>query len=286
METHTSKTFAMILRQVRREAGYATAYAFYHKNGGRAIFPFTYVHYLRLERAVSLPRPEWMPTLLFALRLPQHSTCVRELNIAYLKALLRTAPAYESVLAPLLAASPGRGFSETSAALWRARQTVHMTPKQFLAVASDSVVYWCSEFILNDRGSFRVEDLASLTGASAAAVGAALAELRTTKLVKSVARGRWRSAKPGAIYSFPGRLPGLQKALDRIAGYWEARARRDGGPVAWRMELVRASARRIAAYSGSLLESVDSAADLSTHDKGEDTGFFLVRAEIKKILPY
>ncbi|MBI4345509.1 MAG: hypothetical protein HY553_01550 [Elusimicrobia bacterium] len=278
--------FSKVLSRVRREAGYPTAYAYYHKNGGRRLFPFTYVHYLRFERAVSLPRPEWMPMLLFALRFPQHSTSVRELALAYVKALLRTEEAYHAVLAPLLAAAKERDFPEASAAQWRARQTVHMTPKQFEAVSADPVVYWCSELVLNDSRSWSADELAPLLGAPPPKVRAALERLKEVKLVRPSSKGRFKARHPGRLYSFPGRLPGMHAPLERIASYWDGAVARKGGPVAWRMELVRTTSARAAAYAGRLLEVVDSAADLTIQDKTDDSGFFVVRADIRKVMPF
>lgn len=280
------ETFARTLSRIRREAGYPTAYAFYHKNGGRRVFPFTYVHYLRFERAVSLPRAEWMPVLFFSLRLPQHSSGVRELSLAYLRALLRTEEAAHAVLEPLLAAPKGPEFAEASAARYRARQTVHLTPRQFEAIAADPVTYWCSEFLLNEEGSLTVSELALLAGAPAAKVRASLRHLVAAKLVRASSKDRYKARSPGRLYSFPGRLPGMKPALERIAGYWDAKASEKGGTVAWRLDLVRTSPARVAAFAGRLLETVDSAADLGVQTKGDDTGFYAVRAEIKKILSY
>ncbi|MBI4424360.1 MAG: hypothetical protein HY554_11560 [Elusimicrobia bacterium] len=279
-------TFSKTLARVRRESGYPTAYAFYHKNGGRRLFPFTYVHYLRFERAVSMPRPEWMPMLLFALRLPQHSTNLRELNLAFLRALLRTDEAHSAVLAPLLAAAKERDFSESAAARYRAGQTVHLSPAQFELVAADEATYWCSEVLLNDSASWTAEGIAEKTGMPLEKIRKALQNLVAAKLARASSKGRFKAREPGKLYSFPGRLPGMNGPLKRIEGYWEKMAKDRGGTVAWRMDLVRAPAARVAAYAGRLLEAVDSAADLSVKEQGDHTGFFFVRAEIRKVMPF
>ena len=61
--------FSEALLALRREAGFPSAYRFYHRNGGRRHFGFTYVHYLRLEKGAKAPRAEAFGAILKALRL-------------------------------------------------------------------------------------------------------------------------------------------------------------------------------------------------------------------------
>ena len=55
------KDFSQQLIKARTAAGFNTAYKFYHRNGGRRHFKFTFVHYARIERGLSLPRPSRRP---------------------------------------------------------------------------------------------------------------------------------------------------------------------------------------------------------------------------------
>lgn len=279
--------FARTLARVRKEAGFPTAYRFYHGNGGRRHFPFTYVHYLRFERGVSTPRSEWMPLILFALRLPQHSLSVRELCQAFLRKTLGTEEAYQAVVAPLLAPpSAAAVHSERAAARYRAHDTVHLSPTQFEAVAADETVYWCSELIFSGERAWNADELAAELKVPVEKTRRALAALKAAKLLRPGTKGRFKARGPGRLYSFPGRLAGMKASLAAIEGYWEKMAARRGGPVGWRKELVWTSAAAAAAYTGRLLETLDSAADLAISDKDEGSGFYQVTAEVKKVMPY
>ncbi|MBI5594822.1 MAG: hypothetical protein HY928_01905 [Elusimicrobia bacterium] len=78
--------FGRELACARRAAGYPSAYRFYHGQGGRRSFPFTYDHYLRFERGSVLPKPAWMALLLALLGAEREAA--RSLARIYLGALL------------------------------------------------------------------------------------------------------------------------------------------------------------------------------------------------------
>ena len=67
-----------------REAGFPSAYRFYHRNGGRRHFGLTYVHYLRLEKGAKAPRAEAFGAILKALRLAPPPTARARFSASYL----------------------------------------------------------------------------------------------------------------------------------------------------------------------------------------------------------
>ena len=94
--------FAGQLARQRAAAGFHTAYAFYHRNGGRAKFPFTFAYYAKIERGRGLPRAEWLPLLLTFLKLPSPSPAQRDFLLAYLRDLLGEDEIFEGYFLPLL----------------------------------------------------------------------------------------------------------------------------------------------------------------------------------------
>ena len=274
--------FSRRLAAARRAAGFKTAYAFYHGNGGRRHFPFTYVHYLRLENRGRLPQAAWLQPLISALRLSPGDSGCRELFLAYLKDLLGEAPA-RLVLAPLLGAAPQA--SGADAAKWLAAEhTVHLTPEQFAAIAEDECVYWCSEALLNDSRSWTVDELSKRLGRGVKDTRAAAERLVAAGLAKRAGaryRGRWR----GKLFTFPGRLAGMAAAFKRIRGYWEKMARRSGAEIGARVELVRSEDAFIRRYAANLAQTVESAGLGAVHAPGDDTALYLVEARVRRLMP-
>lgn len=158
--------FGARLRKLRLEAGFPTAYKFYHGNGGRRHFPFTYAHYARIERGGKLPRPRWLAPILAALRLAPGHAGLRLLMESYLRCLLDGEEAYQAVMSaiapPRMKSAPELG---RAAMHWiKTHHSVHLTPEQFDAISSDETAYWCSEALLNDRRSWSAAEIVQALG--------------------------------------------------------------------------------------------------------------------------
>ena len=93
--------FGPALARLRRDGGFATPYAFYHRSGGRRVFPFTFQYYLKIESGRSVPRPDWVPVIISALRVVPTDADHRALVTDYLKDLCGKEETYEALIAPL-----------------------------------------------------------------------------------------------------------------------------------------------------------------------------------------
>ena len=189
------RPFAKTLERLRREAGFPTPYAFYRRNGGRHVFPFTFAYYLKLERGKHLPRPEWLPVLLSLLRIPPSDELYRRFVTDYLRDHFGSDEAYRSLVAPLLAPAAPRGPGQQTVKRLLSEQAYHLTPAQYKAVVGDEATYWAFECLVNDRGAFSAEDLAAVTGLPKAALAAGLKRLAAHKLAKRAAGGKYRRSE-------------------------------------------------------------------------------------------
>ena len=61
--------FSKALVQLRKDAGFATAYQFYHNNGGARVFKMSYRNYLIIEQGRTLPPLERLNTFIITLRM-------------------------------------------------------------------------------------------------------------------------------------------------------------------------------------------------------------------------
>ncbi len=280
--------FSDALLRLRREAGFPSAYRFYHRNGGRRHFGFTYVHYLRLEKGAKAPRAEAFGAILKALRLAPAQEGARLLFRSYLMDTLGGRENYELIVggvredAPTISPTLAEGGFERL----KREHLMHMSPEQFTAVAKDEVSYWTSELLLNDRESWDAEAVSKRLDCPPSAAAAALESLAEVKLLRATSPGRWRTRQPGKFWTFPGRSKGMEPLLERVRGYWDAMARRKGGPFGERLELVRASSSVMRQYMTALHRAVDEANLAATHAKGEDTALFLIEGRVRRLLPF
>lgn len=278
-------SFSRRLIELRRQAGFKTAYQFYHKNGGRRHFPFTYVHYLRIENAGRLPRPEWMGRIVLALRLAPDAREGRAFFLSYLEDQLGDKEACALILKPLLSAAVAP-VGPAGLPKWaKAEHTIHLTPRQFKALASDRAAYWCSEVLCNDCGAWNADAAASVAGVDRRAAEKALRLLVKLGLARRTRAGLFRARFPGKLYTFPGRLDDMAADLARVRHFWDELAARRGGWTFDRVELVRAEDSFMRGYAASLAATVDASAAGAEHAKGEDTALYAVEARVRRLLP-
>lgn len=281
-------SFAVCLSRLREECGFHSAYRFYHGNGGRRHFGFTYVHYLRIEKGKALPSADLFPLLLLALRLsPGESRC-RDLQLSYLKSSLGSEKAFEALLAPLLCAHERPDGAANQAAMrWmKSQHAVHLSPEQFRVIARDAETYWCSELLFNDRGTWSPAELAAELQADVEAVRAALKDLQAAGLLKRTPAGKYRSRWPGKFFTFPGRLGAMAAPFKAVRGYWDQMERKRGAPCGERVELVRAEDSAMRSYLSALGESVEAANGYATQTKGAKTGLYLIEARVRRLTDF
>ena len=278
----TDTDFSKQLIKARAAAGFDTAYKFYHRNGGRRHFKFTFVHYNRIERGLSLPRPEWLQGIFLGLRLLPTEASARELLISYLRSQLGGGAAADYVLNPLFS---GGGKAENSAGPmdWmKAHSSVHLSPKEFTAMAASEAAYWCGEALCNDAGAWKPEELAVKLGLQVQAARAALESLKKAGVAVKTAGGKYKCRYQGKFFTYPGRLEGMSKALDAVKRYWE-KAGAEGRNFFERVELIRADEGAVSNYRLQLAQAMDGANAYATHAGSDTSGFFLIETRLRKI---
>lgn len=191
--------FNNTLVSIRTTAGYRTAYSFYHSNGGRRIFPFTYAYYVKIERGSSLPRPEWLALIMRTMRIISMSQKAALVK-AYLKDL--AGASYDDLFAPFLK-EPEEAPIQRSLRRLRGRLAEHMTPGQLQALASSSEAYGCFVILVNAGKPMSAGDLAESLDAPERACTAALSGLVRHGIVRARSGGLYEIVHPGRHYTFP-----------------------------------------------------------------------------------
>ncbi len=274
--------FSKQLIKARSAAGFDTAYKFYHRNGGRRHFKFTFVHYSRIERGVSLPRAEGLQGILLALRFLPTEAGARELLVSYLRSALGGGPAADYILNPLF--SGGGNIASSAGPMdWiKAHNSVHLSPDEFSAIAASETAYWCAEALCNDSGAWRPEELAGKLNLEAKAVKTALEKLKKAGIAVKSAGGKYKCRYQGKFFTYPGRLEGMDRSLAAVKSYWD-KAGVNGRIFFERVELIRAEEGAVSNYRLQLAQAMDGANAYATHSGGDTSGFFLIETRIKKI---
>ena len=278
--------FPKTLSALRTEAGFATPYAFYHKNGGRHVFPFTFTYYVQLEKGKHLPRAEWLPLLLNLLRIPPTDALYRRFVTDYLRDLFGSDENYSSLIAPILAPAPGIKPGQQTVKRLITEQAYHLTPNQYKAILSAPETYWAFECLVNDRASFTAEELASITGFPAARIAASLKLLKAHRLVKAASKGRFKSPLVGKFYVFPRQFPGIEIQRERLARYQGDMIRKKGASVHDSGVMIRAGAGDIHRAISSFRDAIEAATAYSVYEKTEDSGVFLLQINARKFLDF
>ncbi len=278
--------FARTLIRLRQDAGFKTPYAYYHRNGGRRVFPFTFAYYLKLERGKHLPRAEWLPILLGILRIPPTDDAYHLFVTDYLKDLFVTEENYRSLVLPLLREQSGGDSEQRAKKRLITGQAYHLTEPQCRVLLSDPAAYWAFECLVNDFGSFDAEELAKIIGLPAASVKAGLAKLVSLKLAKKTSANRYKSPIAGRFYVLPMGFPGYEKLRLRMAGLYEDMIARRGAVLHESGVIIRtdegAMRRAISAFRGVL----ESTAAYSVHDKVEGGGLFIIQTRLRKAFDF
>lgn len=278
--------FAKSLARLRLESGFTTPYAFYHRNGGRHVFPFTFAYYLKLERGQHLPRPEWLPVLLSLLRIPPSDELYRRFVTDYLRDHFGTEENFQSLLGPLLASKHEDKYGQQATKRLLSEQAYHLTPAQYKAVVADAATYWAFECLVNDRGAFGAAELAEITGLPKAALEAGLRTLAAHKLARRASRGRYRSPLAGKFYQFPRAFPGIEAHRRKLARHIEDMSARRGALLHESAMMIRAETGAVHRSLAALRDALEASTAYSVYEKAEGSGIFFLQIRARKALDF
>lgn len=278
--------FSKSLERLRLESGFTMPYAFYHRNGGRHVFPFTFAYYLKLERGKHLPRPEWLPVLLSLLRIPPSDELYRRFVTDYLRDHFGTEENYRSLIGPLLTSKNEKNYGQQTTKRLLSEQAYHITPAQYKAIVGDEATYWAFECLVNDRGSFGAEELAGITGLPKAALAAGLRKLAAHKLARRASGGRFKSPLAGKFYMFPRTFPGLEAYRKKLAKHIDGMVARRGAVTHESGVMIRAEEGAVHRSIAAMRDALEASTAYSVYDKAEGSGVFLLQIRARKALDF
>lgn len=279
--------FSRSLIRLRTRGGFKTAYNFYHSNGGRRIFPFTYAHYLKIERGGSLPQPSALRIMLKLFSGAIQVQERRELTHDYLRDLSGDGAVYDELFAPLHAPA-GEGSRENALPLILGRLNTNVTPAQFQAIVSSPEATGCFMLFANVPDALSIEKIAGSIGSSKGACLAAVKVLQKQRLVVARGPGRYACRIPvERRYRLP-HFHGLQPLYDKMRANIDRLAGKNGEPL-----YARASASRLAPSAFDRVvrgfdEAIDAGASLSQKlmPPGPETPLYFIEARVRRLVAF
>lgn len=278
-----ANTFSEILADLRQQAGFPTAYRFYHDNGGKHVLKASYRQYLLWEQGKALPPVAALGRLAPALKLLPGSAQHGALAAAWLSSLAGR-ELYEEVFAPFFAVKDAaQGVSPLHKAMNRAlnEKKYPLSVDQAVKILADLEHYKAFLFMINDRGDWSEARLADEAGLGKAAAARVAKDFQKAGLLKK-AGARLKCVLVDSMVEFP-------RAEIMPAGYGDRMEKfqdellASGGRAWRRLGFLRADARDFAAFFPLMSLNMSTAATYAVTEKGPATAMFAVEGRVVKL---
>lgn len=275
--------FSETLCRIRKEAGFPTAYRFYHDNGGQPVLNVSYRNYLLIEQGKVLPEAPRLGKLVVALRLTPRSDAASELAVAWLRTLAGD-HTFENVFKPALLplkTQPAMSPMDKVAERALAEKKFFLTPEHYAAIVESLETYLCFLATSNDTGAWTAADLAARLQLEKAPASKAIGTLARAGLLKKAGKDKWRSPLAGALVEAPP-LHTLDSSLRRIAEY-NAKLLA-AAPVTWhRGGIVRMNEKDLRNLTPLMANNISAAKLYAVTGATDDSGLFFIEGKIIKL---
>lgn len=276
--------FSKLLVRLRKEAGFPTAYRFYHDNGGKNILKISYRKYLSIEQGKILPVLDRFSIFLYALRVVHKSAQANELIAAWLRTLAGEEN-YREIIEPLLAPKQGgAGFSPMQKAMKKAldMKKYYLTPEQIEVIFATRDNYLCYLALSNDTGAWTKKEFAGRLKMTEAEAGKALKDLAGAKILKEAKKGVYKCPLADAMVEFPHLTTVRAELLAKLRGYQEELLAA-GAPVWIRKGVIRADEIVFRDFFPVMNVNITTAQTYAVTEKTDKSALFMVEGRITKL---
>lgn len=276
--------FSKAFVDLRSRSGFKTGYAYYTTNGGRRAFPFTYGHYIKIERGERLPSPRELLLLFRNLRRGSSLAERQALVRAYLRDLSGDAEVYDELFAALSATTSKSEHVPAFRDLL-SRLTYHVTAAQLRVIATTPAATGCFVLLTNVPGAISIDRIAATLRLPAAACVASLRELRKAKLCRAVGKNRWEGCNSRGTYV----MPEASSATALLArGHLREFSRSGGRTLLDACTSLRLKLPDVQAAVMRLQEVVDTSTGLEQLQAapGPDTPVYLLEARVSRLFSF
>lgn len=275
--------FSRQLVKARLQAGFDTAYAYYHRNGGKRIFPFTYAYYAKIERGSALPRAPWLRLILAMLRITPSAKAQHELVLAYLHDQVDDEETFSQLIQPMIRPSQDPDQSQAMKSLLGAN-TYHLTPDEFQAMTSSPAAHWCLALLIHSRKPLTMERIQKTTGHSPLEVAAALKVLCRHGLARAYRGSRYASPLVGKYCVLPKGYPGNAADVAKLRSYLTAYSR--NAPLLDMASVARLDPSAVRTVAAAMAQAVETASPHTIREDGFDSSLCVIEARIRPVFAF
>ena len=278
--------FSETLTRLRTEAGFPTAYRFFHSNGGAPVLKISYRKYLSLEQGKNLPVFGRLRGLLFGLRMTPKSPAANDLVTAWLKTLTGE-DSYKEILEPLLDVKPEPTLMSPMHEAMKnalAGEKHYLSPAQLESISGNRDNYICFLALSNDTDAWPAEKLAHHVGLSEKSTEKALKSLKAVKLLKE-AGGRYKCPMAAKMLEYPHMTATVRKMLGRLNKFQDELA--DAGTRVWRRRgILRADADTLCGFFPIMSLNLSAAHTYGITKKTKKSAVYFIEGRIVKLYDF
>ena len=276
--------FSKLLIQLRKKAGFSTAYGFYHDNGGKGVFKISYRGYLMIERGKNLPIAGRLGIFIWALRLISKSAEANALLAAWLRTMTGE-ETFRDLIEPLMAVKSDKpGLTPMQKAMEKsiAEKKYFFTVEQVKGIYATYDSYQCYLALTNDTGSWTKKEVATRLMMTEAAADKALRTLAGVKLLKEIKKGVYKCPIVGMMKEYPNTL-GLPPDLrEKVQAYDDKLAANGTLPFLYR-SILRADEPDFRNFFPIMGADINTASTYAIHEKTEKSALFMVEGRVIKL---
>jgi len=280
METIFSKLFV----ELRKEAGFPTAYRFYHDSGGKDVLKISYRKYLLIEQGKILPVMSRLGTFIWALHMTHKTPKANSFVSAWLKTMAGEEN-FRELIEPLIAADPGAAkLSYMQKALDKSMNAKKycITMDQVKVIFANPDNHLCYIAITEDKDAWTIKEFADRLKLTGPAAGKALKELSKVKLVKEIKKGVYKCPIAGMLKDFPHQntMPaGLRKKIEDYKTGLSLKGKRIyRGRITF-----RADERELSGFIPVMDVNLTTASTYAIHEKTPNSALFVVEGSVIKL---
>ncbi len=277
--------FSELLTGLRKEAGFETAYRFYHDNGGAKVLGFSYRKYLLFEQGAALPAAEVLNRLSPALGLIPRSPGAGRFGAAWLRTLAGEEAYKASFEAFFTGKTEAPGLSPMHKAMEKVLTRRPLSVEQALLILSTYEHYLAFMLLMNDAAPWDGERLAGTAALEKNKAAAILTDFSRAGLLKRQAKGVYLSEADAVMVEFP-RPEMLPQKFNQLTLDYQARLAASGRNVWRRVIFLRADAAELEALYPVMSLNISTAGAYATEEGGKNTAMFVVEGRVARLFDF
>jgi len=280
METIFSKLFV----ELRKEAGFPTAYRFYHDSGGKDVLKISYRKYLLIEQGKILPVIGRLGTFIWALHLTHATPKANSFVSAWLKTMAGE-DNFRDLIDPLITSHPDApklSFMQKALDKSMNAKKYCVSMEQVKAIFANPDNHLCYLAISEDKDAWTIKEFAARLKLPEPAAEKALQALSKVKLVKEVKKGVYKCPLTGMLKDFPHQNimpPELRKKTEDYKSKLSSK-----GTRLYRGRItLRADERELSGFIPVMDVNLTTASTYAIHEKTGNSALFVVEGSVIKL---